>query len=145
MRYISLLLIFTTLFIEKSFTQKISKEYFIGKWKSVDSSNWSKEVLHFKRNKLLTFHRFDNRAWNYIVRDRDSVTLLYFDLHLKNMDFNDEAVLIIQNAACFWWFNPHDYDMYLQALQNGYSAVHKDKFDEWIKERRSVFYKLNSN
>jgi hypothetical protein len=148
MRNVLFLVLFLVSFICNSCAQKTSKEYFIGKWKSIDSLTGAKYKVQFKRNNIVHFNKVKKNTisnWNYVVQDLDSIILLKYNIHFSKSELENEATLVIQNATCFWWFNTIDYNKYVLALKNGDNISHKDKFDAWLKESRGVYYKVNSN
>jgi hypothetical protein len=120
--------------------QKVSKDYFIGKWRCVDSSTGKKERVKFKKNNTIYFYR-SKWLWTYLVQQQDSVVSLKYHIDFKHISFDDEGTIVVQDENCLWWFNPLEYTEYKRRLQNGYGIAHKDEFDSWVKRARQVYYR----
>lgn len=144
MRHIISLAIFTISFIFNLSAQRISKEYFIGKWKSTDSLTGIEDTVQFKNYDILIFSN-EHLEWQYSLEILDSFISINYNLKSKKVVMLNEGKLITQNDTCFWWFASKDFEFYSNALHNGYNIVDKDKFNAWLKERRDVFFKIGSN
>ena len=136
-----LFLFFLAFFCRPTCAQKVTKRYFIGEWQSVDSSTGIREEVRFCRKSVLFFLKSSTSRWRYAVYDMDSIVDLQYVMPSKRAVLENEGILVILNATCFWWFNPRDYDKYIKLLHNGYAITHKEQFEAWLKRRRNVNYR----
>jgi hypothetical protein len=143
-RQTMIFLIFAATFSHDSFSQKVSKRYFIGTWQSVDSSTGLIGQIKFDRKSVTFFSKTDTSEWNYSVYDKDSMVAIKYVIYSKRATLDNEGALVILNDTCFWWFNPNDYGKYRQLLHNGYSMTHKERFETWLKGCRIFVYRRSS-
>lgn len=145
MRYLTILLtILAIIFTCQINAQRVFEGYLIGRWESANSSTGIKDTTQFERNDTLTFYGEDVDKWKYNTRIKDSIIHLKYNAEYPKITFRNEAILIIQSNNCFWWFNPIEYEKYINALKKGYNITHKDEFGDWLIKVRNVYYRLNT-
>ena len=135
-------LLCTIFFAEIAISQEATAEYLSGNWQGLDSSERIKLKVRFKKNGILTFPGRGREKWKYSFQFRDSIIDLKYTIVTKRVTLQNEGVLIIQNANCFWWFHPEDYLKYDHYIKNGDTFKGASQFEDWLRERREVYYRV---